>query len=336
MKKANEWREAMKKSIVFCLAVTVFIATVSVAEAQQPKKVFRIGVLSGGGSPPPSAPTPLEQGLRKLGYVEGENITIEARYSNGQIGRLAELAADLVRHPLDVIVALSYPAAVAAKQATTTLPIVILGAGDPVATGLVASFARPGGNITGVSALEEELSGKRLELLKETFPKLSRVGLLWNAADYGMTLKFRELERAAHALRVTVQASGVREPKDFAAVFSEMLRKRPGALFVITDPLTQLNRKQVVDLAAKNRLPAMYENAPYVDAGGLMAYGPNPAETLERALHHVDKILKGTNPRDLPIEQPTKFEFIINLKTAHQMGLTVPPNVLSRADRVIR
>ena len=326
----------MKESIVFCLAVTVFIATVSVAKAQQPKKVFRIGVLSGGGLPPTASPTPLEQGLRKLGYVEGQNITIEARYSNGQIGRLAELAADLVRHPLDVIVALSYPAAVAAKQATTTIPIVILGAGDPVATGLVASFARPGGNLTGVSALEEELSGKRLELLKETFPKLSRVGLLWNAADYGMTLKFRELERAAHALRVTVQASAVREPKDFAAVFSEMLRKRPDALFVITDPLTQLNRKQVVELAAENRLPAMYENAPYVDAGGLMAYGPNPAETLERALHHVDKILKGTNPRDLPIEQPTKFEFIINMKTANQIGLTVPPNVLSRADKILR
>ena len=321
------------KSIVITL-VTIGLGVA--AEAQQSKKVFRIGLLSGGGSPPSGSPTPLEQGLRKFGYVEGQNITIEARYSNGQIGRLSELAAELVRHPLDVIVAQSYPAALAAKQATASIPIVILGAGDPVATGLVASFARPGGNITGVSALEEELSGKRLELLKETIPKLSRVALLWNAADFGMTLKFKELERAAHALRVTVQASGVREAKDFDGIFAEMLRGKPGALFVITDPLTQLNRNQVVESAAKHRLPAMYENAPYVDAGGLMAYGPSQAETLERALHHVDKILKGTHPRDLPIEQPTKFEFIINLKTANQMGLTVPPNVLSRADKVLR
>jgi putative ABC transport system substrate-binding protein len=325
------------KGIIRLIVITVTLLGLGVvATAQQPKKVFRIGLLSGGGSPPAGSPTALDLGLRKLGYVEGQNITIEARYSNGQIGRLSELAADLVRQPLDVIVAQSYPAAIAAKQATTTIPIVITGAGDPVATGLVASFARPGGNITGVSAFEEELSGKRLELLKEAFPKLTRVALLWNAADFGMTLKYRELERAAQGLRVTVQASAIREPKDFEGVFSEMLRKRPDALFVITDPLTQLNRKHVVELAAKHRLPAMYENAPYVEDGGLMAYGPSQAETLERALHHVDKILKGTSPSDLPIEQPTKFEFLVNLKTANQLGLTIPPNVLARADRVIR
>ena len=325
------------KGIIRLIVITMTLLGLGVvATAQQPKKVFRIGLLSGGGSPPAGSPTALDLGLRKLGYVEGQNIAIEARYSNGQIGRLSELAADLVRQPLDVIVAQSYPAAIAAKQATTTIPIVITGAGDPVATGLVASFARPGGNITGVSAFEEELSGKRLELLKEAFPKLTRVALLWNAADFGMTLKYRELERAAQGLRVTVQASAIREPKDFEGVFSEMLRKRPDALFVITDPLTQLNRKHVVELAAKHRLPAMYENAPYVEDGGLMAYGPSQAETLERALHHVDKILKGTSPSDLPIEQPTKFEFIVNLKTANQLGLTIPPNVLARADRVIR
>ncbi|HZA54754.1 MAG TPA: ABC transporter substrate-binding protein, partial [Candidatus Udaeobacter sp.] len=216
------------------------------------------------------------------------------------------------------------------------IPIVIMGAGDPVSTGLVASFARPGGNITGVSALETELSGKRLELLKEAFPKLSRVAVLWNAADFGMTLKFREIERAAQALRVAVQASAVREPKDFDGIFSEIIRKPPDALFVITDPLTQLNRKHLVELATKNRLPAMYENSPYVDDGGLMAYGPSPAENLQRALHHVDKILKGAKPADLPIEQPTKFEFIVNLKAAKQIGVTIPPNVLARADRVIK
>ena len=305
------------------------------AQAQQPKKIFRIGLLTWGAAPPPSS-SPFAQGLFKLGYVEGQNITIEPRYANGQLDRLPELAVDLARLPLDVIVAQSFPAALAAKQATSTIPIVIMGAGDPVATGLVASFARPGGNITGVSALEEELSGKRLELLKEAFPKLARVAVLWNAADFGMTLKFRELERAAQALRLTVQASAVRETKDFESVFSEMIRKRPDALFVITDPLTQLNRKQLLELALKSRLPAMYENSAYVDDGGLMAYGPSQAENLERVLHHVDKILKGTKPSELPIEQPTKFEFIINLKTAQQLGLTIPPNVLARADKVIR
>jgi putative ABC transport system substrate-binding protein len=250
--------------------------------------------------------------------------------------RFPELAADLARLPLDVILAQSFPAALAAKQATSTIPIVVMGAGDPVATGLVDSFARPGGNITGVSALETELSGKRLELLKEAFPKLTRVAVLWNAADFGMSLKFREIQLAAQALRVAVLPSAVRQPKDFDGVFSEMLRKRPDALFVITDPLTQLNRKHLVESATKNRLPAMYENSPYVEDGGLMAYGPSQAENLRIALQHVEKILKGTKPSDLPIEQPTKFEFIINLKAAKQIGLTIPPNVLARADKVIR
>jgi len=214
-----------------------------------------------------------------LGYVEGQNIAIERRYANGQVDRLPELAVELARLPLDVIVTLSFPAALAAKQATSTIPIVVIGAGDPVATGLVASFARPGGNITGVSAQETELSGKRLELLKEAFPKLARVAVLWNAADLGMSLKFRELERAAQALRMAVQPSAVREPKDFDGAFSTMIRQRPDALFVITDPLTNLNRKQLFELATKNRLPAMYENSSYVDDGGLMAYGPSQSET---------------------------------------------------------
>jgi putative ABC transport system substrate-binding protein len=261
-----------------------------------------------------------------LGYVEGQNIAIERRYANGQMDRLPELAVELARLPLAVILAQSFPAALAAKQATSTIPIVVVGAGDPVATGLVASFARPGGNITGVSALETELSGKRLEVLKEA----------WNAADLGMTLKFREIELAAQALRVAVHASAVREPKDFDGVFTEMMRTRPDALFVITDPMTALNRKQLVELASKNRLPAMYENSPYVDAGGLMAYGPSQAENLQRALHHVDKILKGAKPAELPIEQPTKFELIINLKTAKHLGVTISPSVLARADKVIK
>jgi len=326
----------MRKTIAVFMLTTIMLATVSVIEAQQPAKIHRIGLLTGAAAPPPSSPSAFEQGLLKLGYVEGQNITIDARYANGRMDRLPELALELTRLKLDVIVTLSFPAALAAKQATSTIPIVVIGAGDPVATGLVVSFARPGGNITGVSALETELSGKRLEVLKEAFPKLARVAVLWNAADFGMTLKFRELEQAALALRVAVQASAVREPKDFDGVFSEMIRKRPDALFVITDPLTSLNRKQLVELATKSRLPAMYENSSYVDDGGLMAYGPSQAENLQRALHHVDKILKGAKPAELPIEQPTKFEFIVNLKTAKQLGLTIPPNVLARADKVIK
>jgi putative ABC transport system substrate-binding protein len=326
----------MKRQITVLTLSALLFALCSPAEAQQPAKVYRIGLLTWVAPPPPSSPTPFDQGLRQLGYVEGQNIAIERRYASGQMDRFPELASNLVRLPLDVILAQSFPAALAAKQATSTIPIVVMGAGDPVATGLVASFARPGGNITGVSALEAELSGKRLELLKEAFPKLARVAVLWNSADFGMTLKFREIELAAKALRVAVQASAVRDPKDFDGVFSEMMRKRPDALFVITDPLTQLNRKQLVELVTKNRLPAMYENAPYVDDGGLMAYGPSQAENMQRALHHVDKILKGTKPSELPIEQPTKFEFIINLIAAKQIGVTIPPNVLARADRVVR
>jgi putative ABC transport system substrate-binding protein len=320
----------------FVALSAVLFALCVPAEAQQPAKIPRMGLLTWASPSPSSSPTPFDQGLRQLGYVDGQNIAIERRYANGQLDRLPALATELARLPLAVILTQSFPAAFAAKRATSTIPIVVMGAGDPVATGLVASFARPGGNITGVSALETELSGKRLEVLKEAFPKLARVAVLWNAADLGMTLKFREIELAAQALRVAVHASAVREPKDFDGVFTEMMRTRPDALFVITDPMTALNRKQLVELASKNRLPAMYENSPYVDAGGLMAYGPSQAENLQRALHHVDKILKGAKPAELPIEQPTKFELIINLKTAKHLGVTISPSVLARADKVIK
>ena len=289
------------KSILRLIVIAVMLMGLEVAAtAQQPKKVFRIGLLSGGGSPPPGSPTVLDLGLRKLGYVEGQNITIEARYSNGQIGRLSELAVDLVRHPLDVIVAQSYPAAIAAKQATTTIPIVITGAGDPVATGLVASFARPGGQHHRCERVRRGAQRQTSRTIEGSLPQDGPVALLWNAADFGMTLRYRELERAAQALRVTVQASAVREPKDFESVFSEMLRKRPDALFVITDPLTQLNRKHVVELAAKHRLPAMYENAPYVEDGGLMAYGPSQAENLERAYITSTRFLEAQAPAICP------------------------------------
>ena len=325
------------KNIFTFIAIALTLTGLAVlAEAQQPKKLFRIGLMTGSTLAPSSSPASIEQGLVKLGYVEGQNVAFERRSASGQMDRLPELAAELARMPLDVIVTLSFPAALAAKQATSTIPIVISGAGDPVATGLVASFARPGGNITGVSALETELSGKRIDLLKETFPRMASVAVLWNSADRGMTLKFGELERAAQGLRVTVHALAVREPKDFDSAFSEMTRKRTDALFVITDILTVLNRTHLLELATKSRMPAMYENSSYTDAGGLMAYGPNQSETLQIVLHQVDKILKGTKPSEIPIEQPMRFEFTVNLKTANQIGVTIPPNVLVRADKVIR
>jgi putative ABC transport system substrate-binding protein len=327
----------MKKVGWSSIVAAVVVLTVAVvANAQQAKNLSRIGLLTGSILAPPSSPGSIEQGLVKLGYVEGQNVAFERRSASGQMERLPELAAELARLPLDVIVAASFPAAYAAKQATSTIPIVCLGAGDPVATGLIASFARPGGNMTGVSALETELSGKRIDLLKETFPKMASVAVLWNSADRGMTLKFGELERAAKGLRVTVYAVAVREPKDFDSVFADMTRKRPDALFVITDPLTLLNRKQLLELATKSRLPAMYENSSYTDAGGLMAYGPTQLETLQIILHQVDKILRGSKPSEIPIEQPIRFEFTINSRTANQIGVKIPPNVLARADKVIK
>jgi putative tryptophan/tyrosine transport system substrate-binding protein len=334
IRQAIAYRKKPKALGFTCCAV--LLALCSLAEAQQPVKLPRMGLLTWAAPPSSSTPTLFDETLRQLGYVEGQNIIVERRYVSGQLDRLPELARDLSRLSPDVILTQSYPSAVAAKQATSTIPIVVMGAGDPVATGLVASFARPGGNITGVSALETELSGKRIELLKETFPKVTNVAVLWNAADLGMTLKFEELQRAAQALQMTVQASAVREPKDLDGAFAEIVRKRPDALFVITDPLTELNRRQVVELATKRGFPAMYENSAYVDAGGLMAYGPSQRENFHRALQHVDKILKGAKPAELPIVQPAKFELVINLKTAKQIGLTIPQSVLARADRVIK
>jgi putative tryptophan/tyrosine transport system substrate-binding protein len=311
----------------------LLLALCSSAEAQQAGKIRQIGLLTPAGA---QIRTPFEQGLRQLGYVEGQNVSIQHRYASGQTNRLPELAAELVRHPVDLIVALSFPAALAAKQATATIPVVIADAGDPVATGLVASLARPGGNVTGVSAHETELSAKRLELLKEAFPKLNRVAVLWNSTDFGMSLRYREVEGTAPVLRVGLQPLGIRTPADFDEAFLAMRRQRPDALLVISDPLTSSNQSGLLAFAAETRLPAMYERPDFVNAGGLMFYGPNPAENLRRALHHVDRILKGTKPADLPVEQSMKFEFMINLKTANQLGLAIPPNVLSRADKVIR
>jgi len=295
-------------------------------------KLWRIGVLAPGCHPPSAALDLLLQGLRDLGYAEGQNLAFEWRYSEGQAERFADLAADLVRLQVDVIVTMSTPAAVAAKQATQTIPIVMVYVADPVGTGLVASLARPGGNLTGVSDMATALSAKRLELLKEAVPTLSRLAVLWNASDPGMVLRYREIEAAARVLDVTLQSFAVRRPQDFAPAFSAITRERPDALFVVAEVLTLAHRCQVLDFAAQQRLPAMYEFGLFARDGGLMAYGPKLTDAFQRGAYYVDRILKGTKPADLPVEQPMNFELVVNFKTAEALGLILPPHLLVLAD----
>ncbi len=309
------------------------------ADAQSPAKVFRIGTLAPGARP--AAPDwkqrwAFVEGLRELGWIEGQNIVIEDRWADGKTDRLPALAAELVRLKVDAIFTSSWPAAVAAKRATTTIPIVIIAAGDPVGTGLVASLAHPGGNITGLGDLATELSAKRLELLKETVPKLSRVAVLWNSADGGMTLRFRQIQAAASTLGVTVRPLGVQEPEDFEQAFTAMTQERPDALFVISDVLTRSHHKRVLEFAALNRLPAMYERRDYVADGGLISYGPSFPDLLRRGAAFVDRVLRGAKPADLPVEQPTRFELVVNRKTAKALGLPIPQSILLRADDVIQ
>jgi putative tryptophan/tyrosine transport system substrate-binding protein len=321
------------------LVLLLTLAATSPAFAQAPAKVFRIGTLVPGSRPPGAdwkQRWAFLQGLRELGWVEGQNIAIEDRWADAKTERLPALAAELVRMKVDLILTLSWPAAVAAKQATSTIPIVIVAAGDPVGTGLVVSLAHPGGNITGLGDLATELSAKRLELLKEAVPTLSRVAVLWNSADGGMTLRFRQIQVAAVKLGVTVRPLGIQEPGDFEQAFAAMAQERPDALFVIADPLVTSNRKRILDFTAQNRLPAMYEFKSYADDGGLIAYGPSMPDMLRRGAAYVDKILKGARPSDLPVEQPTRFELVVNLKTAKALGLTIPQSILLRADDVIQ
>jgi putative ABC transport system substrate-binding protein len=296
------------------------------------EKIFRIGVLSPGCHPPSSALNLLLQGLRDLGYVEGQNLAIEWRYSEGKAERFADLAAELVRLQVDVIVAMSTPAALAAKHATQTIPIIMVYVADPVGTGLVTSLARPGGNLTGVSDMATALSAKRLELLKEAVPTLSRVAVLWNAADPGMVLRFREIEAAARVLGVTLQSLEVRNPQGFEPAFTAITRERPDALFVVAEVLTLSHRCQVLDFAAKHRLPAMYEFGVFAHDGGLMAYGPKLTDAFQRGAYYVDRILKGVKPADLPVEQPMNFELVINPKTAQILGLTLPASLILQAE----
>jgi putative ABC transport system substrate-binding protein len=323
------------------IALTPPGATASAQEykAQQAAKVPRIGFLATNRAASPHTPEAFRQGLRDLGYFEGRNVVIEYRDAEGKPERFPALAAELVAFKVDVIVASSQLSALAAKQATRTLPIVFATAAEPVAGGLVTSLARPGGNVTGLSSLGPELVGKWLEQLKQAIPGVSRVAVLWHPGAQGERTEkdmLKAAEVAARALGVRLQFVEARGPADVDRAFSDMTRARAGALTVLPSPMFVSERRRLVDLAAKNRLPAVYPLREFVDAGGLMAYGPDLAVMFRRAATYVDKILKGAKPGDLPVEQPTKFELVINLKTAKALGLTIPPSLLQRADEVIQ
>jgi len=307
------------------------------AEAQQPTKIPRIGFLLPYSPGPDPRVEAFRQGLRELGYVEGQNVTIEYRWADGRFEQFPDLAAELVGLKVDVIVTAVTQASIAAKKATGAIPIVMVAVSDPVGSGLVASLARPGANVTGTSSMTAEVVGKQLELLKETLPKISRVAALWNPANpVFQALQLKETKVAARALGVQLQILEARGPDEIDRAFAAMARERTRALLVLGDPVFTSHRKRIADLAVKHRLPTVSGTREYVEAGGLMAYGPSFHDMYRRAAYYVDRILKGTKPADLPVERPTKFELVINLKTAKQIGLTVPPNMLARADKVIK
>jgi putative ABC transport system substrate-binding protein len=309
-----------------------------VAAADSPQKVPRVGYLSPGSPSDPGRQRRFQvfrEGLRELGYVEGHNIAIESRWAEGKYDRDLGLAADLVRSKVDVIVAVGGPATMAAKQATKTIPIVMSVVIDPVGSGLVPSLARPGGNVTGISMMAADLVSKQLEVLKEVIPKISRVALLWNPANPGSASQFREAEAAARALGVRLQSLEVRVPREIEGTFGAMARERAGGLVVLADGLLTNQRKLIVELAAAKHLPAVYPQREYAEAGGLMVFSANPLDLERRAATYVDKILKGAKPGDLPVEQPTKLELVINLNTAKALGLTIPPTLLLRVHEVI-
>jgi putative ABC transport system substrate-binding protein len=330
----------MTSGLVRCLVTLALgLLTAPLPTAPQPaEKVYRIGVLYSGTAASGAASGNLEafrHGLRALGYVEGQNISLAWRTAEGQVDRLPALAAELVGLPVDVLVAAGgTPVALAAQRATTTIPIVMTNVGDPVQTGLVASLARPGGNITGLSSMSPDITGKRLELLKEVVPALSRVAVLWNPANPSATLQLQELQAAARALQLQVQALEVHGPDAFEPAFSAA--RGAGAVVVLGDPELTRHRTQITALTQGNRLPGMYVFREFVEAGGLMSYGVSLSDLWRRAASYVDKILQGATPAELPVEQPTKFELVINLKTAKALGMTLPPSVLLLADEVIQ
>jgi putative tryptophan/tyrosine transport system substrate-binding protein len=327
------------KWLALSVLAFVLVMTGAVAQAQQPAKVPRIGIIRPSRSDSAGSQALIaafRQGLRDLGYVEGQNITLEIRWADGNRDRLPQLADELVRLKVDVIVTGGNSATQAVKRASSTIPIVMTQVSEPVRDGFVESFARPGRNITGLTHMNTELAGKRLELLKDSVPKTSRVAVLWNPANPAQPFNFKEIETAAKALAVSIRSLPVRVPEDFDGAFEAAVKGRVDSIFVSSDGIINSHRKEVVNRIAKNRLPAMYTEPEWADTGGLMVYGPSNTDLYRRAATYVDKILKGIKPTELPIEQPTKFELIINLKAAQQIGLTIPPNVLARADKVIK
>jgi putative ABC transport system substrate-binding protein len=323
----------MTKIFVLALSAVLFALCLP-TEAQQKGKVPRIGILFIGGRNQPHLEA-FKQGLRERGYMEGENITFDYRYADGKEDRLPVLAAELVHLKVDVIVVTADVSAQAAQQATKTIPIVVT-TGDPVTWGLADSLAKPGGNVTGLSVLLADLSGKRVEILRETFPKLTRLATLWNPTERVATPVFKETSTAAQALSLQLDSFEVQTLQDIEKAFAEMTKLRPNALLVLLSPLVTLHSQRIVEMAFKQHLPGMYPTRQFAEEGGLMAYGPLIGDLYRRAATYVDKILKGAKPADLPIEQPMKFEFIVNLKVAKQIGVTIPPNVLLRADKVIK
>ena len=322
----------MKKNIFCGALIALLFAFCFSVEAQRPTKILRIGYLFVGLQPPKE----FLQAMGKLGYVEGQNIAFEYRAAEGREERLPALAAELVKLNVDVIVAPGVLPALAAKEATKSIPVIYTGGGDPVAVGLVASVARPGGNVTGITELSLELTGKRLEFIKETLPKISTVTVLARRDAPSTTDRIAEIETVAKAFGLRLQILEVGGITDFDKAFSPVTKERNGALIEVPNSLFHANRKRIVESANQKRLPTNFHSRDFVEAGGLMCYGENDAETLRRLATYVDKILKGAKPADLPVEQPMKFELVINLKAAKQIGVTIPPNVLVRADKVIR
>ena len=323
---------------IICLALgTVLCALSSSADAQQPKQLPRVGYLaSGSRSSELSHIEAFNEGLRERGYTEGQNIIIEYRFAEGKLDRLPALAADLVRSKVDVIVTGGGPTTRAAKDATKSIPTVLVNISDPVALGFVASLAKPGGNMTGLASIQTDLGGKRVELLKEILPQLSRLAVLANRDVPGYGVQMKEVEVAAQTIGLQLQVEDIRGPNDLEKAFSAITKGRAGALLGLTNSTFNILRSRIAELAVKSRLPTMYGDRAFVDSGGLISYGPDVLDSFRRAAVYVDKILKGAKPADLPVEQPIKFEFIINLKAAKQISLTIPPNVLARADKVIR
>jgi putative tryptophan/tyrosine transport system substrate-binding protein len=321
---------------VFVTSLAAVLAAPLGVEAQQAARIPRIGVLH-PGAPATSShfAAAFTEGLRELGYLEGQNIVVERRFGEAKAERLSDIAAELVRLKVDVIVTSTDPGIAAVKRQTQLIPIVMANSTDPVGTGFVASLARPGGNVTGLSSVSPELSAKRLELLKEAVPRLSRVAIVWNPDVRGAVLEYKETESAARSLHLQLQSVEVNRPDGFDRAFSAVTTGRAEALTVASSSLAFRNRGRIASLAQKNRLPSIYGLREFADAGGLMAYGPNYAELWRRAAAYVSKILKGAKPGELPVEQPTTFELVINLKTAKALGLTIPPSLLRRADQII-